>query len=652
MRAAIHVGLVVLACWFFSSGCAHKRTTLKNIAGAQARIGDVEITGNRALSDREIEPHMNLQETKWFPRPKREWYLPGLIPIDKDRIEELYATRGYHEARVLSIEPKFRKKGKVVDLLVEVDELAPTLVRSIAFDWPEGPPGGNADRPTPKSKIETHSALTQDKPFDIAKLRASEATMRAALLKRGYAFSQVTGTAEVDRTARTADVRFTVTPGPFVRIGTVHIHGLRAVPESAVRTEVEGFVGQAYSPVRLENLEHAVYGLDVFSTVTVTTDEEAREGPDGPVVDVTVEVVESQPQQIRLGVGLGVDPNRWEQYGAMRYSHTNIDRKLARFDLSMKAGYAELPAIWQPDQHGPIAELTPSIRRKGWLERKLVWTAAPSFELGIQNGYQFYAPKTRLGVSRFFTRFFELELSHNFRFVDFFNVSPALDASRSILGLDFRDPYLLSFVEVTGRIHLTDRVAAPRHGVVLGVTYDIAGGIFGGDYDYNNVTPELRGYWTPLKNRLQLAIRGQLGFILPFGDEPGAPFDLKYYLGGSNTVRGYAYRQISPKIDYCNGDGSCRQIPIGGQTMVGGSAEIRVRAWRGLWIVAFSDMGDVRSGVRQFAPNQWSYTMGPGLRYHSKIGVFRLDAGFRLNHTEYGRGQPVGAVHFGLGEAF
>jgi outer membrane protein assembly factor BamA len=652
-RVLLPAALAVLAALLvLAAGCGHKRTTLKNVAGAEARIGKVEITGNEALDDREIEDHMNLQQSRWFPLPKREWFLPGLIPVDEERIEALYAASGYHHARVVSFETRERRKGKVVDLRVEVEENAPTLVRSIRFAWPTGRPDGPPDRRATPEKIQTHCDLEENAAFDIAELRASEATMRAALQQRGYAFAVVLGKAEVDRVGRTADVVFEIDPGPYVRIGEITIRGLQAVPERAVRVEVEGFQGRAYAPTRIEDLEGAIYGLDVFSSVAVTVAEAPRDTADGKVVDVTVDVVEAQPQSIRLGVGIGVDPQRWEQYGAMRYSHTNIDRKLARFDLKAKAGYAELPAIWNPREHGPIAELSPSIRRKGWLERKLVWTAAPSFELGIQPGYQFYAPKTRVGVGRFFTRFFELELSHNFRFVDFFNVSPVLDASRSILGLDFRDPYLLSFIEITPRVHLTDRLIDPRHGVVLGVTYNLAGGIFGGDYDYNRITPELKAYWTPLKNRLQFAARGSVGFISPFGDEPGAPFDLKYYLGGSNTVRGYGWRVISPSVEYCTSDGDCRRIPVGGQTMVNASAEIRARVWKGLWLVAFSDMGDVRSGVNHFAPFRWSYTMGPGIRYHSKIGVFRLDAGFRLNDSDYGEGQPIAAVHFGLGEAF
>jgi outer membrane protein assembly factor BamA len=255
-------------------------------------------------------------------------------------------------------------------------------------------------------------------------------------------------------------------------------------------------------------------------------------------------------------------------------------------------------------------------------------------------------------VSRFFTRFVELGLSHNFRYVDFFNISPTLDANRSLLGLDFRDPYLLSYIEVQGSVYLTDRLLEPRHGVVLRVIYDLAGGIFGGQFDYNRVTPELRAYWTPMRRRWQLAGRAQTGFIFPFGDEPGAPFDRQYYLGGANSVRGWGLRRLSPWVSLCPAQDSCERIPIGGQTMVMGNLESRVRVWKGLWVVGFFDMGDVQSEVATFRPTEWNYSAGPGLRYASPIGTFRLDLGVRINKTARFSGEPRTAVHFGLGETF
>lgn len=648
--AAVLAVLVVLV-----GGCAGQRRA-QRASGAEDRIRKIEIEGNHALDDEEIEAHLNLKETTWLP-PDRQYLFEGFLAVDRERIEQLHAAHGHYDAIVTDVRVIPRRRG-VVDVRFAVDEGEPTLVRSLRFRWPEGPPAGPPDRRATQPHVEARCAIPVGGTFDVEALHQAESDLRAVLEDRGYAYARVTARARVDRVARTADVELEVIPGPFVRLGRIEIEGLVTVPEHGVRVEVERHVGKPYAPRRLQRMEDAVYGLDVFSTVTATVPE--AEGDEVPasardgVVDVRLVVEESRPQQLKLGVGLGLQPNRWEQYVAARYSHANLGRSLTRLDLRVRAGYAELPAIWRPEEHGPILDVEPSLRKKGLLEDQLVWTLDPAFELGIWEGYQFYAPRNRVGVSRFFTRFVEAGISHTVRFVDFFNVSPVLDRNRSILGLDFRDPYLVSYAELQLTLHLTDRLLDPRHGAVLRMTYDLAGGIFGGQYDFHKVIPEVRGYWTPLPNRLQLAARAQLGFIVPFGDEPGAPFDLKLYLGGANTVRGWGLRRLSPSVSQCEGTETqgCRRIPVGGYTSALGNVEARVRAWKGLWLVGFFDVGDVQADVTTIDPGHWSFSAGPGARYDSPIGTFRLDLGVRL-HDPYGHlDEPGWALHFGLGETF
>jgi outer membrane protein assembly factor BamA len=627
--------------------CASQNAT-NRAAGADQRIRKLVVEGNEALDDEEIEAHLNLKQTTWLP-PDRQYLFEGFLPVDGDRIEQLYEAHGRYDAQVTDVDVIPVRRG-VVDVRFVVDEGDPTEVRSLRFRWPDGPPSGPRDRRAEPRRVETRAGLAVGHTFDVELLHGAEAAMQAVLADRGYAFAKVVARARVDRVARTADVEFELRPGPFVRIGQITLEGLRTVPEHGVRVELEPFEGKPFSPRRIQAIEDAVYGLDVFSTVTAIAAETPKDG----TVDVRVVVEESRPQQLKLGVGLGLQPNRWEEYAAARYSHANLGQTLTRLDLRVRAGYAELPAIWRPQEHGPIADVEPSLRKKGLLEDQLVWTLAPAFELGIWEGYQFYAPRNRVGVSRFFTRFVETGLSHTVRFVDFFDVSPVLDGSRSILGLDFRDPYLVSFVELQAALHLTDRLIDPQNGAVIEATYDLAGGIFGGQYDFHKVIPEVRGYWTPVRNRLQLAMRAQLGFIVPFGDEPGAPFDLKLYLGGSNTVRGWGMRRLSPSVSQCDGteDQGCRRIPVGGYTSALGNVEARVRAWKGLWVVGFFDVGDVQSKVATFHPSRWAYSAGPGLRYDSPIGVFRLDLGVRLNDPYPWYHEPRWAFHFGLGESF
>lgn len=642
-RSAILLISLVYAA--FLAGCAHKRA--REVSGATERIAKIEVEGNAEVSEEDIEAHMNLRETTWFPLPKRQYLHRGMLPVDADRIEELYAARGFHDAEVLDIEvTSHRGKDDVVDLRVKVEENAPTTIETVEFAWPKGPPQDAVAAP---KTIESTCGLTKGEPFDVDAMHRARAVMENALEQHGYAFAEVSEHAEVDRVAHVAHVRFELVSGPVVDIGNVTIEGLSAVPEKPVRVEFKRHLGKRYSPRRIESIEQSIYALGVFESVVVREAEAPRDGK----VDLTISVTESRPQLIRLGVGLELEPNRWEQHGRMIYSHANLWRTLTQLDVELKAGYAELPALYNPKQHGPVLDLEPVLRKKGLLEDQLVWTLEPGFELGIQEGYQFYAPTNRVGVSRFFTRFFELGLSHNLRFVDFFSVDPALDASRSILGLDFRDPYLVSYMELQPRLHLTDRLVDPQNGVELGVIYSMAGGIFGGQYDFNKVTPEIVGRWTPLKNRLQFATRGQLGFILPFGDEPGAPIDLKYYLGGASTVRGWGLRRLSPRVEYCPpGSDGCRTIPVGGNTSILMNFETRVRIWKGLWGVAFVDGGDVQADESTFHPTQWNYSAGPGVRYVSRIGTFRVDVGIRINDPERFSDQPRAALHFGLGEAF
>jgi outer membrane protein assembly factor BamA len=642
--------LVLAAASVPSMGCATKPSRAE-IGGAEARIRKIRFEGMTRFSEKELESYLNHRQTEWFPLPDRQYLYEGLLAVDARRIEETYEAFGYPDARVVDVrvEPRPRKRKKLVDVVFVVEENRPVLVTDVRFDWPDGAPHPpRDDRRATIPAIEKHSRMRVGKPLSEDELEKTAATLREALRARGFAFAEVTPRAEVDLDAYEARVSYSLHPGPFVRIGNVRIEGLQEVPKSHVQAEARFVEDRPFSPHRLRLLEEAIYALGVFNSVTVEHGD--APGPDGRV-DLVVRVVESLPQSIKIGVGLGLEPNRWEQRASLRYTHSNLFRRLVQLELRAKVGYAELPAVWNPREHGPLAELTPELRWRGWLDRKLTYSVRPSIELGIQEGYQFWGPSTRVGVSRFFWRLFELQLSHNFRYIDFFNISSVLEENRTILGLDFRDPYVLSFVELGGFVHLTDRVLAPRNGVVLGAIYDVAGGPFGGDFDYHKVLPEVRGYLTPIR-RLQFALRLRTGFIFPYGDQPGAPFDLKLYLGGSDTVRGWGLRRLSPVVTDCDVDGDCRSVPVGGRTMVMGNFEIRGNVYKGLWVVAFVDGGDVQPGIAEFHPRQWNYSAGPGLRYDTRIGKFRLDLGFRLNDPERFDSQPIWALHFGLGEAF
>src|SRR5690606_10427137 len=126
----------------------------------------------------------------------------------------------------------------VVDLVFHVEEGPPTLVTEIRHHWPAGWPR-SPDGVVRPEEIEPEDGLKVGAPYDLEEMTASEATMRAALQKRGFAFADVASVAQVDRDARRAEVDFYIVPGPFVRIKDVEFVGLHDVPKKLVRAEVE-----------------------------------------------------------------------------------------------------------------------------------------------------------------------------------------------------------------------------------------------------------------------------------------------------------------------------------------------------------------------------------------------------------------------------
>lgn len=658
---ALRKGLLTLTCAVMLSACVRQ---MEDVRGVESYIRKIELEGVNRFKEKELVAYLNIGESsRLFWRPKYV-FSEAMLPIDAERILEIYRAYGYYDAEVVSMVPdtkvgRIRLFGKhkgeripgKTQIKIVVREGAPTKVTDLAVHWPDGPPAGPPDEHATEDAIAETSLLKEGEAFEIPKLNTSAQLLRGHMQDRGYAFAQVKDKAVIDP-GRGVEVDFELRPGPFVKIGKITIEGLVGVPEKYVRNEIDFAPGKRYSPTLLTRIEQKIYGMDVFTSVSIDADDKPR--GDG-TIDLTIRVIESKTQSIKVGPGIGIDPVRWEQRGTFLYSHKNLGHNLTRFDMRVTAGYAELPSLFNPQAHGPLLRIDPKFQQKGFLEKRTTWTLAPSFELGIWQGYQFYSPQLRMGPSRFFGKYTEVSLTYNLRFVDFFNVSEALRLDDNILGLDFRDPYFVSYLEPQVNFYFVDSILKPRNGAILGVTYDIAG--LGGDYSFHKIQPTIRGYYAPHR-RIMLAARASVGFMFPFGAKAGTPIDMRFYLGGSDTVRGWGLRRLSPKVFLadCQSDntGACEDgVPTGGQTMVLANFETRVLLVDKLSMVGFFDMGDVRGGVRSFSPKNWNYSVGPGVRFESPIGVFRLDVGFRLNETDQSAAENrIWAVHFGLGEAF
>ena len=127
----------------------------------------------------------------------------------------------------------------------------------------------------------------------------------------------------------------------------------------------------------------------------------------------------------------------------------------------------------------------------------------------------------------------------------------------------------------------------------------------------------------PLWDSARLLLRGEYGATLN-EDLAELPASQRFFAGGDQSVRGYAYRSIGPRDD--SGEN------IGGEYMTTFSAEIEQTVWGNFGAAAFLDAG----GVDNKPGPALSQGVGVGMRYRAPIGYINLDLAHPLRRPETG----------------
>ena len=119
------------------------------------------------------------------------------------------------------------------------------------------------------------------------------------------------------------------------------------------------------------------------------------------------------------------------------------------------------------------------------------------------------------------------------------------------------------------------------------------------------------------------------------------PIDLRYFLGGSNTVRSFPERELGPR----NASG----VNSGGEAYWIANVEYVHQIAGVCKAVAFTDAGTLTPDLSSFSGSSIDVAVGLGVRMDLPIGPVRLEYGHNLTPD---LGEPPGAFHFAIGLAF
>ena len=122
-----------------------------------------------------------------------------------------------------------------------------------------------------------------------------------------------------------------------------------------------------------------------------------------------------------------------------------------------------------------------------------------------------------------------------------------------------------------------------------------------------------------------------LGYIFTDNFER-VPYNLRFFAGGDQSIRGFDYKSLSPMV---------ADFKVGGQAVGVGSLEYNYQFKEGWRAAVFGDYGNAYD--EKFS-NDSEYSLGLGIRWASPIGPIRLDVASGVSDP----GHPI-RLHFFIG---
>ena len=161
-----------------------------------------------------------------------------------------------------------------------------------------------------------------------------------------------------------------------------------------------------------------------------------------------------------------------------------------------------------------------------------------------------------------------------------------------------------------------------------------------GDTDYYKIQVRSSWYFPGLLKGHVIEVVGRAG-IAGYISGGAVPFYDAYYLGGLYSLRGFKYREVSPRApEYSRYDPLTPNEPIGGNSYWFSSVEYSIpivekEGGVGVRVAAFYDVGSVGLYTWSFSGN-FDDDVGMGLRINiPHMGPLRLDYAVPITHDQY-----------------
>lgn len=432
---------------------------------------------------------------------------------------------------------------------------------------------------------------------------ASKVRITRRLAERGYFDADFASRRiEVTRAENAADIDLVWTSGQRYDMGVITFEQTpQIIRPSLIDKLVYWETGSYYHQGKLDRLRDSLARLDYFSSIDIQPLPEQAVGNDVPVM---VTLTPAKRSIYTAGLSYGTDSGAGVRLGLeRRYINDRGHKALAQLDYAQRRKTLTLqyrvPAFaWANGWY--TASLQAADEQSDYIDnRRIEFVASRSGEINSHLNVVASVHALRERWSYAVEDDGDLLTAPDYRYGTF--TYPSLRAE---------------YVDA-------DNLIFPRDG--LAGTLLLRGGIEGAGSDASFGQVRATAHWyRGLGPNDRLIVRGELGHTSTGAVVELAP-SLRFFAGGDRSIRGYAWREVGPRIDGLDG----RRYALGAENVATGSIEYE-RYFTEQWGAAFF----VDSGSAFNDTPDWHTGVGVGVRWRSPVGPVRLDIAHGLDEPD------------------
>ena len=585
--------------------------------GAKGAVRQIHFEGNEHFSERALRKQMKTRGKTLVSFIDKSGRLDEVqLQQDLDKIREWYQDHGYIDVEIKDVRRERSHNGPLI-LTIVIAEGPQYHVGKLTISGEKVATEGNIRA---LLKMKEGSVYSPKALHDDAKALAD------AYGSGGYVDLVILPEGTPAGPGR-IDVHYKIEEGDRSFLQRVNIVGNTRTKDKVIRREVLIAPGDVFNTVRVDTTKKRLENLGYFSKVETYPEDTDVAGRK----DLTILVQEKRTGSLSFGAGFSTIDSL---VGFIELTQGNFD--LLNWPSFTGAGQKFRMRIQYGTQRKDfILNVTEPyfLDRKLSLSGQLFFTEANYLSSVYDQRNYGFSIEARKPINAFMYA----SLGYRLQDVDIYNVSSSASAEIQSQKGSFVESEIFTSLVFDRR----DNPLLTRRGQRVSLSPYIAGGFLGGDTQIYGWDLEASQYFH-FKWDTILLFNGEIATVSKWGSGTEVPIFSRLYLGGSNNLRGFDFRDVGPHD--INGE------PLGGNTMARATVEFTVPIMAKARAAIFYDTGFVNSDSWSFGFNDIASDIGVGVRLDLPIGPLRIDYGYPLQKD--GATTNGGKFNFNVGYQF